>query len=117
MAIAGLSLIDPEVRRKVSDAMMLLPAIRISLNHPRANVRFAACQCVRALSRAVAVLRTSIIDSGLGMAIFEMFRRKDEDRRVTYAALSAVINLLNDFSPLRQVYSLVFTPVLGFNIF
>ena len=36
------------------------------------GTRYAACQCVRALSRAVAVLRTNIVDSGLGMDILKI---------------------------------------------
>lgn len=103
MAIAGLTIIDNEIRRRVSDTMHLFPAIRASLGHSRANVRYAACHCVRSLSRAVSVIRTNLIDTGLGMAVFESFKKKDEDRRVTYIALSAVCNLLNDFSPLREV--------------
>jgi hypothetical protein len=59
---------------------------------------------VRALSRAVAVLRTNIVDSGLGMAVFQIFKKDaDEDRRVTAAALAAVCNIVNEFSPLRPV--------------
>ncbi|KAJ7506146.1 ARM repeat-containing protein [Mycena galericulata] len=82
--------------------------------------------CVRALSRAVAVLRTNIVDSGLGMAVFQIFLKKElgsggggdgdgdgdgkgkecegEDRRVTAAALAAVCNIVNEFSPLRPIY-------------
>ena len=36
------------------------------------GTRYAACQSVRALSRAVAVLRTNIVDSGLGMDILNI---------------------------------------------
>jgi armadillo repeat-containing protein 8 len=70
------------------------------------------------LSRAVGVLRTSITDSGLGMAVFELFkkgmdggiaREKDsstsegEDVRVVDAALKAICNLVVEFSPLASV--------------
>ncbi|KAG6901049.1 hypothetical protein C0995_001448, partial [Termitomyces sp. Mi166 len=48
----------------------LLPVLLAGLVHPSAGVRYAACQCVRAMSRAVAVLRTNIVDSGLGMGVW-----------------------------------------------
>jgi hypothetical protein len=90
---------------------------------------------VRALSRGVAVLRTNIVDSGLGMRVFGVFKRgvrgvgvvtgvgkekikvegegggaevpeeEVEDRRVLGAALAAVCNIVNEFSPLRPVSS------------
>lgn len=91
---------------------------------------------MRAVSRAVAVLRTSVVDSGLGMGVWGVLGRevdlvllrrksgkrlgnedgdkeKDEvdggddsasgDTRVISAALAAVCNLVNEFSPLREV--------------
>ncbi|KAF5378315.1 hypothetical protein D9615_008804 [Tricholomella constricta] len=49
-----------------------LQLLLVSLVHPAPGVRYAACQCVRALSRAVAVLRTNIVDSGLGMGVWRV---------------------------------------------
>lgn len=76
-------------------------------------MRVAACQCVRALSRTVAVVKTSLVDSGLGLAVVDialpvtsadkMDVDEYEDRRVVCAALAAVCNLVADFSPLREV--------------
>lgn len=57
------------------------------------------------LSRAVAVIRTNVIDSGLGLAVFGIFKKEGEDRHVTNAALAAVCNIVTDFSPLRPVRS------------
>jgi hypothetical protein len=69
-----------------------------------------ACQCVRVLARGVAVLRTNIVDLGLGMEVFRMVVRgskstredsgaegrgeeeEEEDRRVLNAVLAAVCN-------------------------
>jgi hypothetical protein len=67
---------------------------------------------VRALSRAVAVLRTNIVDSGLGMSVFTILKKADEDRRVTGAALAAVCNIVNEFSPLRPVRTLLFVFII-----
>jgi hypothetical protein len=99
-AVASLSLFDNETRRKFTE---LIPVINVSLTHRHVGVRYAACQCVRALSRAVAVIRTNIMDSGLGMTVFHIFKKPEEDRNVTYASLSAICNLVNEFSPLRPV--------------
>jgi hypothetical protein len=102
-AIAALLLFDNEIRREFKDPLSLIPAITTALAAPHVGVRYAACQCVRALSRAIATVRTSIMDSGLGLAVFRVFNNPAEDRRVTYAALCGVCNLLNEFSPLRSV--------------
>ncbi|KAG5641412.1 hypothetical protein DXG03_005268 [Asterophora parasitica] len=140
------------------DAPPLIPLLLFALAHPAPGVRCAACQCVRALTRAVAVLRTSIVDSGLGMGVWRVCvkgrgrssktttagggkgegkgkarngasdsvlgpgqeedgeeqggavgavgrggRGEEEDKRVLYAALAVLCNLLADFSPLRPV--------------
>lgn len=44
-----------------------------------------------------------MVDSGLGIKVIEIFKKEDEDRHVTNAALSAVCNIVVDFSPLRPV--------------
>jgi hypothetical protein len=55
------------------------------------------------MSRAVALLRTTMVDSGVGAEVFRVFLDEGEDRRVTFAALMCVCNLVNDCSPLRPV--------------
>ncbi|KAF9458852.1 hypothetical protein BDZ94DRAFT_1300951 [Collybia nuda] len=144
-ATAALSLFSNDIRRAVTDDFGLLPRVQAALGARHAGTRYAACQCVRALSRAVAVLRTNIVDSGLGMAVFGVLgeelgegagagagagtgtgvgvgagrgpkekgkevdmdgegERRVGDRRVLGAALSAVCNIVNDFSPLRPIF-------------
>ena len=49
----------------------------------------------------MAVTRTSLVDSGLGTALFAVFAKEDEDRRVVHAA---VCNLVNQYSPLRAPF-------------
>jgi armadillo repeat-containing protein 8 len=102
--IAVLALIDNDIRRDVTDGQRLLPPLASALTHRHTGVRYAACQCVRALSRSVAVTRTSLVDSGLGTALFGVFAKEDEDRRVVHAALAAVCNLVNQYSPLRAPF-------------
>jgi hypothetical protein len=157
--LASLALCSDDIRRRITDELGLLPHISRALRAKQhVGTRYAACQCVRGVSRAVAVLRTGIVDSGLGMDVLRIVlgrelgdrfggstssisssngdgtfeRRSDkrkvnvvddecrmdtsdsgtsrvgvrslgEDARVLGAALSAVCNIVNDFSPLRPV--------------
>ena len=50
----------------------------------------------------MAVTRTSLVDAGLGTALFAVFPKEDEDRRVVHAALADDCNLENKYSPLRN---------------
>lgn len=102
-AIASISLFDTDIRGEVSGNLKLIPYIQVCLFHRHVGVRYAACQCVRALSRAVAVLRTNLVDSGLGLSVYQVFCREDEDARVTHAAASVICNIISDFSPLQSV--------------
>ncbi|KAF9545167.1 hypothetical protein CPC08DRAFT_823953 [Agrocybe pediades] len=162
IALASLALCSDDIRRRITDELGLLPcisrALRFKDKKRHVGTRYAACQCVRAMSRAVAVLRTSMVDSGLGMDVFRIVMGQElgdkyggssggggltvlggggggggargkgkadglpdegmvveaadsghrkplgEDRRVLSAALSAVCNIVNDFSPLRPIY-------------
>ncbi|KAG1827372.1 armadillo-type protein [Suillus subaureus] len=99
--IAAISLFDNNIRREVADDLHLVPTIQVSLSHKNIGIRHAACTCLRALSRAVSIIRTNIVDSKIGMELFAIFKKEDEDPRVTYAALNTICNLVNDFSPLR----------------
>ncbi|KAI0672837.1 ARM repeat-containing protein [Trametes maxima] len=103
-AIAAISLFDLDIRTALTDDLRLLPAIQASLSNRYAGVRYAACQCVRALSRSVSALRTNIVDTGLGIAVFQVFMKQDENKQVLYAALAVICNMLADFSPLRTVF-------------
>ncbi|KAF9220191.1 ARM repeat-containing protein [Gyrodon lividus] len=101
MTIASISLFDKVIKRDVADNLQLIPLIQRCLTHKSVGVRVAACQCLRALSRDAALIRTNLTDSGAALALYEVFKKEDEDLRVTFAALATVCNLLNDFSPLR----------------
>ena len=107
--MAAIALFENDVRCDITDTLHLIPYLQTSLSHRHIGVRYAACQVVRALSRAVSVLRTNIMDTGLGLAVFQMFVNGIgvEDKRVMFALSSVICNLLNDFSPLREVRSLV----------
>ena len=67
------------------------------------NVLIAACGAVRALSRSVSVLRTTLIDSGVAEPVFRLLQHPDIE--VQIAATATVCNLLTDVSPMREVSS------------
>jgi hypothetical protein len=108
-----MSMHDAGIREALIDTPGVIPALHTSLAHSaHPGCRYAACQCVRALGRAVAVVRTSLLDSGLGSAVIQVLLRNGdedapEDRRVIWAALAAVCNLVVDFPPLRSVSPLI----------
>ena len=65
------------------------------------NVLIAACGTVRALSRSVSVLRTSLVDNGIAHPIFSLLKHPDIE--VQIAATATVCNLVTDVSPMRDV--------------
>ncbi|TFK94820.1 ARM repeat-containing protein [Polyporus arcularius HHB13444] len=101
-AVAAIAMFDNDIRTAVTDELKIIPAVQVSLTHQYVGVRYAACQCARALSRAVSALRTNIVDTGLGMSVFQLFMKQDEDRQVMHAASTVVCNVVTDFSPLRS---------------
>ena len=68
-------------------------------------ILIAACTTARALSRSVGQLRTSFVDQGLAKPIYELLRHPHLE--VQIAATSAVINVILEFSPLREVCNCV----------
>lgn len=73
------------------------PVLRIivqSLSHPTPGVRYAACQCIRALSRSVSVLRTAIGDDTTLPDVLLGIVNQDEDKRVVLVALMGVANMV-----------------------
>ena len=109
--ISTLALFSDDIRRSITDTHLLLPIIASSISSRHVGTRYAACQCIRTLSRTVSVLRTNLVDSGVGMKVFEVVVKKtgqggeqeQDDRRVIAAALGGLCNLVTDFSPLRDV--------------
>ncbi|PAV23692.1 ARM repeat-containing [Pyrrhoderma noxium] len=101
-ALASISLFEETIRSEMSGSLNLLPVITICLQHPYIGVRYGAILCLRALSRSVSVLRTSILDSGAGNCLCEIIQKPDEDPRLINIAMTSICNLVNNFSPLRK---------------
>ncbi|KAG9236921.1 armadillo-type protein [Amylocarpus encephaloides] len=64
------------------------------------DVLVAACGAIRALSRSVSVLRTTLIDSGVAMPVFRLLKSPCMDVKI--AATATVCNLVTDVSPMRD---------------
>ena len=124
MASLALSLDSTRVLITESDPPTLIYLLE-ALSHPSYGVRAAACQLTRALSRTVSLVRTSLIDCGIGDAIIETLIQEVSDRHkrnlapeserghegkwggqsytVEMTAMIALSNLIADFSPLKEV--------------
>ncbi len=93
-AIASLTLHRDDNRvALLEDHPTFLSTISRCLSHPQAGVRYGACQCVRALSRSVKVLRTNIGDSKLAETLFNIVKA-DSDERVILVALMGIANMV-----------------------
>ncbi|TVY86348.1 Uncharacterized protein LAWI1_G008344, partial [Lachnellula willkommii] len=64
------------------------------------DVLIAACGAIRALSRSVGILRTTLIDNGVAMPAFRLLQHPDIE--VQIAATATVCNLVTDVSPMRE---------------
>lgn len=69
--------------------------------HNPIEVLIAACHSVRALSRSVSVLRTTLVDAGAGPPLYRLLTHADVEVQV--AATGTACNMVVDFSPLREV--------------
>ncbi|CAE6497009.1 unnamed protein product [Rhizoctonia solani] len=71
---------------------------------PDAEVRWAGVMLARAVGRSTGVLRTGLYDSGIGRAVFDMLMKGEPDKRVLVAVLMVCCNLLNQYSPMREMF-------------
>jgi len=102
-------LIDAGVAAYIIDSLTPFPDVGTSSSTSSYQAKdgntvpviLAACQAATAMSRSVGNLRTSLIDAGLGKPVFALL--KHPDNRVQIAATDVSINLVLDFSPMREV--------------
>ncbi|KAH7405374.1 hypothetical protein KP509_15G068000 [Ceratopteris richardii] len=105
MALAELCSRLEESRRQLLDqdpGKNAQAAIISALSHPSESVRVASCTCIKSLSRSVKNLRTTLSDERL---VFPLFKLLDDPSPVVQvAALSAVSNVVLDFTPHKSVF-------------
>ncbi|CAE6436793.1 unnamed protein product [Rhizoctonia solani] len=68
------------------------------------EVRWAGVMLGRSVGRSTGVLRTGLYDSGIGRAVFDMLMKGEPDKRVLVAVLRMCCNLLNQYSPMREMF-------------
>jgi hypothetical protein len=73
-----------------------------SLSSPFANVRCAAAQCARSLSRSINIIKTALLDTDAASAFVQLLS-PTEDRLTQLAILAVVCNVFIEFSPLKTV--------------
>nr|XP_018265756.1 uncharacterized protein I303_02129 [Kwoniella dejecticola CBS 10117]OBR87914.1 hypothetical protein I303_02129 [Kwoniella dejecticola CBS 10117] len=118
LALASLAMQHDATRTFIADhSPPVLPHVFNALSSPSYGVRAAACQLARALSRTVSILRTNLVDSGIGEEIVKLLKREiasngngngnkdigDRIWTVEVAATATLCNLVADFSPLKAV--------------
>ncbi|KAG1458847.1 hypothetical protein G6F56_006298 [Rhizopus delemar] len=98
IAIAAATLIKEECRTQAIKAKVL-PHVMSGIHSDRPNVRLAACQCAKSLSRSVSHLRTSFIDANIAPPLVKLLH--DESITVQAAACGVLCNLALEFSPMK----------------
>ncbi|KAJ9115087.1 hypothetical protein QFC22_005415 [Naganishia vaughanmartiniae] len=99
----------------------ILPLISSSLNSSAYATRTAACQVARVFSRSIAILRTTLVDSGVAKAVIELLIKEERSyaasagyqktgvekqtlqspTAVLSAATATLCNLICEFSPMQ----------------
>jgi len=100
LALSSICLSKEECRKQVIDTK-ILPFVVTALSHEDAGVREAACQCTRSLSRSATNLRTSLVDAGIAMPLFQLL--SDPFIQVRKAACATLCNIVLEFSPMKKI--------------
>ncbi|WVR04430.1 hypothetical protein IAU60_001433 [Kwoniella sp. DSM 27419] len=117
LALASLAMQHEPTRMRIADHdPPILPIVLSALSSPSYGVRAAACQLGRAMSRNISILRTTLVDSGVGEEIIKLLQREvaardaspdssdclgDRVWTVEVIATATIANIVADFSPLR----------------
>ena len=100
-AISALCMDIEDQRRKVLD-QNLLPYIIAGLSSSFSNVRCAAAQCTRSLSRSINILKTAFLDTDAAPALFGLLS-PDQEPLTQLATTAVMCNVFIEFSPLKNV--------------
>lgn len=101
LAISALCMDIEDLRRKVVETKLLSHVIS-NLSSPFPNVRCAAAQCARSLSRSINIIKTALLDTDAATAFVQLLD-PSEDRLTQLAILAVVCNVFIEFSPLKTV--------------
>jgi hypothetical protein len=91
----------PKERPKDQESELPRPGPTPGYGTNPVSVLIAGCYVVRMLSRSVTILRTSLVDHAVAIPIFNFLSHPDV--KVQIAATESMINLLLEFSPVREV--------------
>ncbi|CAO1615690.1 unnamed protein product [Sympodiomycopsis kandeliae] len=102
-ALAALTCSRDELRREFvnHDNPPLVPLVVPLISSGGLGTRIAACRLIRALSRSTSILRTSLVDAGVGEHFVKILKDENEHPAVKSEATAAVCNLVLSFSPMR----------------
>ncbi|KAE8245231.1 hypothetical protein A4X13_0g6026 [Tilletia indica] len=103
--LATVSFHVDEIRQAIIDSTTphLLPIITPSLTSPSLGIRIASTRLVRALSRSVATLRTSLVDAGVGEKLMVLLHDEGEVHEVRLEVVAALCNMVLKHSPMHEV--------------
>ncbi|WVO15817.1 hypothetical protein L204_103479 [Cryptococcus depauperatus] len=112
----------PDLPHSVSDnskaGTQIFKVLKNSLCHENYGVRAASCQLSRALSRTISVVRTGMVDEGVGEEVIKLLIRETQHKRakgldesmlgeavwtIEVAATATICNLIVDFSPFKRI--------------
>jgi hypothetical protein len=123
-AIAALCAFHEPAKQKAI-SLGILPLLNRSLHSSAYSTRTAACQVARVLSRSIAILRTTLVDSGVAKSVVELLRAEeqiyagnggyDKDTKdrlsasgaVLTAATATICNLICEFPPMQTVSGMI----------
>ncbi|KAJ3191730.1 Armadillo repeat-containing protein 8, partial [Dinochytrium kinnereticum] len=94
LGISAICSLKEDCRKQVIDSK-LLPHIVEAMTDPIPQIRAAACQCTRSLSRSVKNLRTSLVDGGVAIPLIQLL--SDPNVQVQTTASATLCNIVLDF--------------------
>lgn len=102
-ALAALTFSKDELRRQFvnHDQPSLVPLVVPLISSGSLGTRIAACRLIRALSRSISILRTNLVDAGVGEQLIKVLKDEDEHLDVQTEAAATICNLVLSFSPMR----------------
>ena len=98
LAVAAICAQEEYLRDQVINSRILHQLVP-SLKSMDADVRAAACQCTRSLTRSLKNLRTVIVDIGVAAPLVSLL--SDKELIVQITATAALCNLVLEFSPVK----------------